>query len=196
MRATKSHSSCVVPLSAEAVAALSNYIRLERVPPPENPVWPYNPCTYDTFSGYCSAVTQTSFSTFERSLMFIFQASFLLVRNLLMSRAMLTSENLALRQQLAVYQRAVKRPQLRGRDRFFWLVLSKFWKDWRQVLIIVKPETAQAKLSALLALEIQSASRWTSEDRSRDSRVDQKNVSRESFVGRPSHSSRTSSTRL
>src|SRR5215475_10522874 len=53
--------------------------------PPENPIWPYNPCTYDTFSGYCSAVTQTSFSTFERSLMFIFQASFLLVRNLLMS---------------------------------------------------------------------------------------------------------------
>jgi putative transposase len=86
-------------------------------------------------------VTQTSFSIFEQSLMFIFQASFLLVRNLLISRAMLTAENLALRQQLAVYQGTIKRPRLRGRDRFFWVILSKLWKDWREVLIIVKPET-------------------------------------------------------
>jgi putative transposase len=73
--------------------------------------------------------------------MFIFQASLLLVRNLLVSRATLTAENLALRQQLAVYQRRVKRPQLRGRDRFFWVVMSRLWKNWREVLIIVKPKT-------------------------------------------------------
>jgi putative transposase len=73
--------------------------------------------------------------------MFIFHAIFLLVRNLLMSRAMLTAENLALRQQLAVHQHTVKRPQLRGWDRFFWGIWSKLWKYWREVLIIVKPET-------------------------------------------------------
>jgi putative transposase len=58
-----------------------------------------------------------------------------------MPRMVLAAENLALRQQLAVLNQSVKRPQLRKRDRFFWVVLSKLWKSWREVLIIVKPET-------------------------------------------------------
>jgi len=33
-------------------------------------------------------------------------------------------ENLALRQQLAIYKRKKKRPRLVGRDRWFWIVLS------------------------------------------------------------------------
>jgi hypothetical protein len=50
-------------------------------------------------------------------------------------------ENLALRQQLATMKRSAKRPQLRASDRLFWIVLSRFWSNWRQVLIVVKPET-------------------------------------------------------
>ena len=34
-------------------------------------------------------------------------------------------ENLALRQQLAPLTRTVKRPELRTRDRLFWILLSK-----------------------------------------------------------------------
>jgi len=41
------------------------------------------------------------------------------------SRASLAAENLALRQQLAVFKRSVKRPQLRRRDRIFWAWLSR-----------------------------------------------------------------------
>jgi len=48
---------------------------------------------------------------------------------------------LALRQQLAVYQRKSKKPLLRNRDRLFWSLLSKVWRDWRSELILVKPET-------------------------------------------------------
>jgi hypothetical protein len=33
------------------------------------------------------------------------------------------------------------RPGLHDRDRLFWVVLSHLWRDWRSVLIIVKPET-------------------------------------------------------
>ena len=73
--------------------------------------------------------------------MVIFQIFYLLMRSLLMSQATLTAENFALRQQLAVYQRTVRRPQLRSSDRFFWVVFSRVWKDWREVLVIVKPET-------------------------------------------------------
>jgi hypothetical protein len=51
------------------------------------------------------------------------------------------AENLALRQQLAVLNRKIHRPQLHRRDRFFCVTLSRFWKNWREVLIIVKPET-------------------------------------------------------
>ncbi len=57
------------------------------------------------------------------------------------SRASLAAENLALRQQLAVFKRSVKRPQLRRRDRIFWAWLSRLWPDWNTVLVIVKPET-------------------------------------------------------
>jgi putative transposase len=56
-------------------------------------------------------------------------------------RQVLALENLALRQQLAVYQRRNPRPQLRPRDRLFWVWLSKVWSQWRSTLLIVKPET-------------------------------------------------------
>lgn len=57
------------------------------------------------------------------------------------SRASLATENLALRQQLAVLSRSVKRPKLRGRDRLFWAWLSQLWSGWSAALVIVKPET-------------------------------------------------------
>ena len=50
-------------------------------------------------------------------------------------------ENLALRQQLAVFRRAAKRPPLRPRDRLFWILLANAWRDWRTALIVVQPDT-------------------------------------------------------
>jgi putative transposase len=50
-------------------------------------------------------------------------------------------ENAALRQQLAVFKRDVKRPRLRQRDRLFWIGLRAIWKDWKSALVIVRPET-------------------------------------------------------
>jgi putative transposase len=73
--------------------------------------------------------------------MFILSALFLFFRSLIAPRLTLATEILALRQQLAVLNRSIKRPQLDRRDRFFWVILSKFWRNWREVLIIVKPET-------------------------------------------------------
>ena len=53
----------------------------------------------------------------------------------------LALENLVLRQQLAILKRPKKRPQIRTKDRLFWIILSRFWNNWRQALIVVKPET-------------------------------------------------------
>ena len=50
-------------------------------------------------------------------------------------------ENLALRQQLAVYKRTAPRPKLRTTDRLFWAGLARVWTGWRQALIIVSPDT-------------------------------------------------------
>src|SRR5215468_4090952 len=50
-------------------------------------------------------------------------------------------ENLALRQQLAVLRRDVKRPRLCGWDRLFWIGLRVVWKNWKSALLIVRPET-------------------------------------------------------
>jgi hypothetical protein len=52
----------------------------------------------------------------------------------------LTLENLALKRQLAIFKRSHPRPRLRPTDRLFWVWLSKIWTDWREALIIVKPE--------------------------------------------------------
>src|SRR5436190_24112572 len=50
-------------------------------------------------------------------------------------------ENLALRQQLAVFKRTVQRPPLRHRDRLFWVLLAHAWGGWRTALIVVRPDT-------------------------------------------------------
>jgi putative transposase len=57
------------------------------------------------------------------------------------SRAALAAENLALRHQLAVLRRSVKRPKLRKRDRIFWSWLSRVWSGWKSALLIVQPDT-------------------------------------------------------
>ncbi len=63
---------------------------------------------------------------------------------MLVPKARLAMENLALRQQLAVLKGSVKRPKLRPRDRVFWTWLLRLWPPWRDVLILVKPETVVA----------------------------------------------------
>ena len=45
-------------------------------------------------------------------------------------------ENLALRQQMATLTRTVRRPQLRTRDRLFWILLAKAWPEWRAALLV------------------------------------------------------------
>ena len=71
----------------------------------------------------------------------IISAFILFFRSLFVSRLSLAAEIIALRQQLLVLNRTVKRPKLRQRDRLFWAYLSRFWKEWRDALIIVKPDT-------------------------------------------------------
>jgi putative transposase len=73
--------------------------------------------------------------------MFVLSTFYQLIRSLFVLRLVLVTENLALRQQLMVLQRSTNRPRLRNRDRLFWVALSHLWRDWRSILVIVKPET-------------------------------------------------------
>jgi putative transposase len=66
------------------------------------------------------------------------------VAGLFRSRASLCLEHLALRHQLAVYQRAIHRPQLRPSDRLFWAWLSRLWSGWQSALAFVQPRTVIA----------------------------------------------------
>ena len=56
-------------------------------------------------------------------------------------RSDLILENLALRQQLAVFKHRRPSPRLTRPGRIFWVTLSRFWSRWREVLVVVKPET-------------------------------------------------------
>jgi putative transposase len=57
------------------------------------------------------------------------------------SRAALQLEILALRHQLGVLQRSVKRPKLKPADRLLWAWLSALWSDWPSSVVIVKAAT-------------------------------------------------------
>jgi len=73
--------------------------------------------------------------------MLAFHVLFGLLRLFFSNKAALVAENLALRHQLAVLRRSVRRPRLRNWDRVFWAWLSKLWPDWRSTLVIVQPDT-------------------------------------------------------
>ena len=75
------------------------------------------------------------------------------IRGLIVSRAKLSLELVALRHQLVVLQRTVQRPHIHNDDRLFWIVVSRIWKGWRQALTFVQPETG---FQDVLALEVQS----------------------------------------
>jgi putative transposase len=53
----------------------------------------------------------------------------------------LALENLALRQQLAVWKARQPRPRLTESDRIFWVLLSRLWTSWRHSLLVVQPQT-------------------------------------------------------
>jgi putative transposase len=57
------------------------------------------------------------------------------------TRRQLAIEILALRHQLGVLKRSVKRPRLTDADRGLWVLLSRRWAGWSDALIIVKPAT-------------------------------------------------------
>ena len=64
-----------------------------------------------------------------------------ILRDTFRGRAVLQLELLALRHQLATIKRTSPRPSLRLVDRLLWVILSRILPNWREVLVIVKPET-------------------------------------------------------
>ena len=64
-----------------------------------------------------------------------------LIRALAADRARLAMENLVLRHQINVLKRNVKRARLQDSDRAFWVLIRRFFKEWKDHLVLVKPET-------------------------------------------------------
>jgi len=54
-----------------------------------------------------------------------------LIRALASDRARLALENAALRQQLNVLQRSVKRAKIEDSDRIFWVLMCRFFEKWK-----------------------------------------------------------------
>ena len=57
------------------------------------------------------------------------------------SRAALVAENLCLRQQLLVLRRRQLRPRLSDRDRRFWILASRWFPGWQEILVVVSAAT-------------------------------------------------------
>ena len=67
-----------------------------------------------------------------------------LMTTLIRSRLSLQLEIVALRHQLAVYQRTTKRPQIGYGDRILWSWLARRWTGWRDALVFVQTGTVIA----------------------------------------------------
>jgi hypothetical protein len=74
----------------------------------------------------------------------IVRALLALAVSLVRSRVAFHLEILALRHQLGVYQRSIRRLQIRLTERLFWSWLSRGWSRWREVLVFVQPATVLA----------------------------------------------------
>jgi putative transposase len=57
------------------------------------------------------------------------------------SKRELIAEKMFLRQQLIVLERQVSRPKMTRQDRQILVLLARRIKGWREVLIVVKPDT-------------------------------------------------------
>jgi putative transposase len=61
----------------------------------------------------------------------------------LCERVHLALETMALRRQLAVMARSVRRPQCSPVARCLWVLLSTVWSRWQEALTIVQPDTVR-----------------------------------------------------
>ena len=65
-----------------------------------------------------------------------------MARSELRTRTALVLESIALRHQIAVLERSrTRRPSFSRLDRLLWILLSRWWPQWRQSLMIVQAET-------------------------------------------------------
>src|SRR6266849_9526671 len=114
------------------------------------------------------------------------------------SRAALHLENLALRHQLGVLRRSVKRPTLTSADRLLWAWLCEAWSDWRSALVIVKPETVigwhRKGFRLFWTWRFVTASPGAHRCR-RDAPTDSEDKPRESALGSAPHPRRIAQTR-
>src|SRR5260370_14251417 len=103
------------------------------------------------------------------------------------SRATLHLENLALRHQVSVLRRSVKRLKLRSADRLLWAWLCEVWIDWRS--------SAPQGLPAVLDMESSSRPTRAPSGVETDSPTDSQDEPRESALGRAAHPRRIAQAR-
>ena len=86
------------------------------------------------------------------------------IADLARSKPQLVAENLLLRQQLLVLNRAAKRAHWTSADRALVVALASKVQHWREALLIVRPETVRRRHRAGLRLFWKTKSRATSQE--------------------------------
>jgi len=109
--------------------AFSLYCRPRPVVAPENLIGRRNPGIFDR--GWIASRAMNAS---------VFPPILSLFCDTFRGRAVLQLELLALRQQLATVKRTSPRPLLRSADRLLWVTLSRILPNWRELVVIVKPE--------------------------------------------------------
>jgi putative transposase len=63
------------------------------------------------------------------------------VHSLFRSKRQLVVENLALRQQVVMLRKSVKKPRPSVADKLFWIMFSRYVDGWRKILYGLHPDT-------------------------------------------------------
>jgi hypothetical protein len=74
----------------------------------------------------------------------LFSWALLCLRSLARDRSDLVLENMALRHQLLLLQPQCPKPKSKPTDRLLWSLLSQYWPNWKNTLILFRPETVIA----------------------------------------------------
>lgn len=63
------------------------------------------------------------------------------IASLFKSQRQMALENMALRQQVTMLRRSVKRPRAAPADKLFWIFFSRYFDGWRELLLGLHPDT-------------------------------------------------------
>jgi transposase InsO family protein len=71
----------------------------------------------------------------------LYHSALAIIKAFFFKRSLLVAENILLRQQLIIFKRSAKKPALKTSDRIIIAFIAKLYRNWKNALLIISPDT-------------------------------------------------------